>query len=1151
MANLLSTIVSGRLSIGSSTATPYATTAPDGIVFGGNEANNYYRIYTSLEDYGGNYTKLNIAWHTGMKIGAYSGYGGIRFYDNSPQYGTEVFSVAKGDSNVRVTNTLIFSSSNGTMISNGAMSDAIGWNSSYGTYIGSTVGGTYYIYGNGRFYDNGTIRTLIHTGNIGSQSVNYASSAGDASTLGGYGRGNTTNKIAYWDSTRNLYVDNPESYSGEVRLGAAWGRGGVYASNTLSLSTSASQIHFVFSDNTAAYINSNGHMYAAIYYDSQDSAFYVNPNGYSNLSQVNTNELFIDDQKVLNSVAGNGATGTINAVWGLLKPNGKKIYPDEEFADGTNSVSIYNNNGGSAVSIVRKNSGFVDSSAANMPNKTGYVLEIMHAPTTSYGTSPGYGGWYFATWTAPSSSRLLCIFKMKVPAGRYLNWASNSIGSGGSGEWLTSNAGTGQYQDYAYLVHSGTSSFSSTHFFFITGGSSDTFYTYLASATVYDITDVSNDFVFRQTASADMRAPIFYDSQDLGYYVDPNATSNLAVVNVSTINPTNTYVGNAIYFGGGNNYLNWDGARINSNVGIQSTSDMRAPIFYDSANTGYYLDPNSGSNLHYVTANQSYVNGWFRNNANNTGLYNENTTMHLSSSDNGFWDISSTNTESSIRFYTGGHKTALRGYVYANSSNNIGFLDNSGNWSLRTDSSRNTYIYNELIVGYNQGSSSIQMYDSDEGSRYIHCNSNRIGFLTQAGAWGSWCDDDGNWTSVGNLAGAYLYSNYSVRVGEIWGFGGLYRSSGMMLFGTEGAGWSFRSANSEKVYIATDGNIYMAWAGAYISTLLDAKQNASTAINTSNIGSQSVNYATSAGSVAWSNVSSKPATWLNEPNLIQGSEPDTIRTSGFFESYLGSGNPTGTWMNYINVRHSNTNNGHGFQIGMSYYDNNLWFRSYSGNIPPSFQSWSRALGTNTDPYPSNMNQYVRTTDDVTHNSTTSPTFLVNNHSDNTKGYRIHNTSGSSVSAMFTNSSNQLVIAAGAVDQINLNKKVYVNGVALGVNVAPSATAGRIDASNDIVAYSSSDERLKENITPIENALDKVKSLTGVEFDWKPEYKHAHGYEGHDTGIIAQQVEAVMPSAVRTNDTGFLAVRYEKLIGLLIEANKELAARVEELEKKLG
>ena len=119
---------------------------------------------------------------------------------------------------------------------------------------------------------------------------------------------------------------------------------------------------------------------------------------------------------------------------------------------------------------------------------------------------------------------------------------------------------------------------------------------------------------------------------------------------------------------------------------------------------------------------------------------------------------------------------------------------------------------------------------------------------------------------------------------------------------------------------------------------------------------------------------------------------------------------------------------------------------------------------------------------------------------------------------------------------------------LGVGAATSGTAGRIDASNDIVAYSSSDLRLKENIKPIENALDKVKALTGVEFDWKAEHKEAHGYEGHDTGVIAQEVQEVMPTAVRTNDTGYLAVRYEKLIGLLIEAVKEQQAEIDELKK---
>jgi hypothetical protein len=68
--------------------------------------------------------------------------------------------------------------SNGTIISHASMTDAFGYNNSYGTYIGSVVGGTYYIYANGSFYDNGTIRSFIHSGNIGSQSVSYATSAG-------------------------------------------------------------------------------------------------------------------------------------------------------------------------------------------------------------------------------------------------------------------------------------------------------------------------------------------------------------------------------------------------------------------------------------------------------------------------------------------------------------------------------------------------------------------------------------------------------------------------------------------------------------------------------------------------------------------------------------------------------------------------------------------------------------------------------------------------------------------------------------------------------------------------------------------------------------------------------------------------------------
>jgi hypothetical protein len=132
---------------------------------------------------------------------------------------------------------------------------------------------------------------------------------------------------------------------------------------------------------------------------------------------------------------------------------------------------------------------------------------------------------------------------------------------------------------------------------------------------------------------------------------------------------------------------------------------------------------------------------------------------------------------------------------------------------------------------------------------------------------------------------------------------------------------------------------------------------------------------------------------------------------------------------------------------------------------------------------------------------------------------------------------------------NTGRGRIIGGFAVG-SITPSTTAGRIDASNDVVAYSTSDQRLKENITPIANALDKVKSLTGVEFDWKQETKHVHGYEGHDVGVIAQEVQAVLPEAIRTNDSGYLSVRYEKMIALLIEANKELASEVEQLKTRL-
>ena len=104
-------------------------------------------------------------------------------------------------------------------------------------------------------------------------------------------------------------------------------------------------------------------------------------------------------------------------------------------------------------------------------------------------------------------------------------------------------------------------------------------------------------------------------------------------------------------------------------------------------------------------------------------------------------------------------------------------------------------------------------------------------------------------------------------------------------------------------------------------------------------------------------------------------------------------------------------------------------------------------------------------------------------------------------------------------------------------------SGALNVTGDITAFYTSDQRLKDNITPIPNALDKVLSISGNTFDWNEKSEK----EGNDVGVVAQEILEVLPEAVTTRDNGYLAVRYEKLVPLLIEAIKELKAEINELK----
>ncbi len=107
--------------------------------------------------------------------------------------------------------------------------------------------------------------------------------------------------------------------------------------------------------------------------------------------------------------------------------------------------------------------------------------------------------------------------------------------------------------------------------------------------------------------------------------------------------------------------------------------------------------------------------------------------------------------------------------------------------------------------------------------------------------------------------------------------------------------------------------------------------------------------------------------------------------------------------------------------------------------------------------------------------------------------------------------------------------------------------GILNVTDDITAFWSSDERLKDNITPIDDPLSKVVSISGNTFDWNDKSNKS----GNDVGLIAQEIEKVLPEAVTTRDNGYLAVDYHKVVPLLVEAIKELSGKVDALEQKLS
>ena len=138
-----------------------------------------------------------------------------------------------------------------------------------------------------------------------------------------------------------------------------------------------------------------------------------------------------------------------------------------------------------------------------------------------------------------------------------------------------------------------------------------------------------------------------------------------------------------------------------------------------------------------------------------------------------------------------------------------------------------------------------------------------------------------------------------------------------------------------------------------------------------------------------------------------------------------------------------------------------------------------------------------------------------------------------------------------------NVSLSTSGTSIGINKTPDAglPAGSLDVAGSIVSggnivasgsvsaieiFSTSDRRMKSNIAQLTDSLDKIQELTGVSFTFNA--------TGRDSiGLVAQDVQAVLPEIVHENDAGFLTVNYGCLVGLLIEGVKDLSHRLAVLE----
>ena len=301
------------------------------------------------------------------------------------------------------------------------------------------------------------------------------------------------------------------------------------------------------------------------------------------------------------------------------------IYPSENGID-ANYANLYNNNHNGAVTISN-----VTKSQDNPISTTTKELKVVNSGAVN--TSPGLGG--FINYVTPQNNHTYVhVFVAKLPVGYYFHNAHNSIGTGGSTQWLTSQAGTGKFQTYAYKEVTGTGSLGTFGHVYMSKSLSNTWNvrqeekgavtSYIASSNIYDVTSNNNgigqlDGSAKLTAKWETPKTLTLDLNG-GKYKGDSANVVIKGVSGETIDISNNVTKDGYIFYGwdltGAGTMNYyDGNNKSSyteiSVADYTNPSTALPSAYRSSTVAKATDPDTGGNVLKVTTNVSAGYGGF------------------------------------------------------------------------------------------------------------------------------------------------------------------------------------------------------------------------------------------------------------------------------------------------------------------------------------------------------------------------------------------------------------------------------------------------------------------------------------------------------------------------------------------------------------